>query len=309
MMSSRRFSLGLALLALGYAGVARADTAADAWNAAKASVPTKLQMVVGINLATIKNTQIFKQMYPMMLKQSGAGEKGLDLVKTQCGIDPLNAIEGVVVMMAGEKDGVVYLSTKNIDAAKAKDCLTKVVATEKPGTKVTASAPDAKGVVEFTMSGDKDKGYFAFRPNHVIVTSFDPTSKASLNKWLAPGSAAASGLPLDKAKTSAAVWVVLGSEQLHDPTVKSANVWIDAAGGTLILEAHVVMDSAQSAQSAVDKANKQMAEAQKSGQLPPGLANAIKNVKVTAAGPEMVIKASMAEAEALQLIGGFMQKM
>ncbi len=53
------------------AGVAHADAPGDAWAAAKGVLPGNPYVVVGINLATVKGSTLYQQLFPAVLQQAG----------------------------------------------------------------------------------------------------------------------------------------------------------------------------------------------------------------------------------------------
>src|SRR5829696_95394 len=99
-MTKVRISLAtLAFVALAWAGAARADTPEDAWNTARAVVPANTQMLIGLNISTIKSSTLFQQLYPKMLAQAGNAQNDLENLKAQCGFDLKDAVQGVVVAL------------------------------------------------------------------------------------------------------------------------------------------------------------------------------------------------------------------
>lgn len=304
----RRVSLALAAASITAlaAPAAYADAPGDAWAAAKGMLPATPYVVMGMNVATIKSSTLFQQLYPKMLAQAGEAKEGLDTVQKDCGINVTDAIQGAVVAIDDSNKGIILLSVKGVDQPKINDCLTKVAAKEKKT--ITAGKPDAKGIVEYTSSGEKQKLYIAYLPKGVIALSTDPTDKSLLEKWMA-GKGADAGKPagaaLGKVNTNAAIWGVVAKEQQLEAgmNMKAGYGSADVGGGNITADMRLILGSAKEAADAAAKANTQLEEAKKGNQIPPAMVNVMKTVKITSAADEVQIKASMAEKEALSLIG------
>ena len=308
MRNIRRVSVALSAFVISAitATAARADAPGDAWAAARGMLPANPYVVMGVNVATIKSSTIFQQLYPKMIEQSGEAKQGLEMVKTDCGINVTEAIQGLVVAIDESQKGIILISTKGVDQAKINDCLTKVAAKEKKT--ITAGKPDGQGIVEYTSSGETDKLYIAYLPKGVLAMSTEPKDKALLVKWLGGkgvDTKSPAGGALGKVNTGAALWGVVAKEQkLEDGmNMKAGYGSADVTGGNINADVRLVLGSAKEATDAVVKANTQLEEAKKGGGIPPALQNVIKTLKITSAGEELQIKASMAEKEALGLIG------
>ena len=309
MRNIRRVSLALAFaFSAVVASSARADAPGDAWGAAKSMLPANPYVVMGFNIATIKSSTLFQQLYPKLIAQSGEAKEGLDMVQADCGINVTEAIQGVVVAIDDSNAGIIVLSTKGLDQTKINDCFSKVAAKKEPGKKITAGKPDAAGVVEYTASGEKDAIFIAYLPKGVIVMATDPKDKSLLQKWMGGKGADAKGVAgtaLGKVNTGAAMWgAVVKAEQIDAGlNMKAAYGAADIAGGNIAGDVHVVLGSAKEATEAAVKFNDQLEQTKKGGQVPPAFANILKSVKIAAVGDEVVVKASISEKEALGLAG------
>src|SRR6185503_15909959 len=94
-----RVSLALAAASITAlaAPAAFADAPGDAWATAKGMLPATPYVVMGLNVATIKSSTLFQQLYPKMLAQAGEAKEGLETVQKDCGINVTEAIQGAVV--------------------------------------------------------------------------------------------------------------------------------------------------------------------------------------------------------------------
>jgi hypothetical protein len=306
MRNIRRTSLALCAFAftVAIATAVRADVPGDAWAAARGVLPAKPYVVMGLNVATIKSSALFQQLYPKLLAQAGGAQQGLEMVNKDCGINVTETIQGLVVAIDEAQKGVILISTKGVDQAKIAECLGKVAAKEKK--EISASRPDAAGIVEYAAKGEKDKLYVAFLPKGVLAMSTEPTNKGLLQKWLGgkgvDGKSAA-GAALGKVNTNAAMWGVVAKADQLEPgmNMKAGYGSADITAGNINADLRLILGSAKEATDAVTKATAQLDEAKKSGQVPPALASIVNSVKVSSAGDELQIKASLAEKEALGL--------
>jgi hypothetical protein len=305
--------MALAVAVVGAAGTALADSPGDAWVAAKGLLPATPYIVVGVNLATVKSSTIYQQLFPQLLARAGDAKDGLAKVKTTCGIDVVATVQGGVVAVDETQRGAVYLSTKGLDSGKVTDCLSKMVAKEKDGKKVAATKPDAQGIVEYTSEGDDKKLYLGFLGKGVIVVATDAQDKSLLQKWLT-GKGATAGTPTAKAlgavNTGAAFWIVAAQEKDLAPqvnaTMKAVYGQADVAAGNINADFRVMVANPKQATDLAAFANKQVDDAKKAGQLPAEAMSVMKTLKIAPTGEEVQLKASIPEKDALTLISGAM---
>jgi hypothetical protein len=286
------------------AGAAFADAPGDAWDAAKKMLPKNAIWVGGMNVATIRGSTIFQQLYPKLLASAGEGKDDMEMLKTECKIDVVDAIQGLVVAADDSNKPVVVVSTKGLDKNKVNDCATKV--SKKKGKDLTIGAADSQNIVEYSVKGESDHAFIAYLPKGVMVIAPEGKDKAGLQKWLKGEGAAGQLAPgIAKVNTNAAIWGVYSKAQELEPgmNMKVGYGQADFAAGNISGEVHLQLGSAKEATDAVAKANKQLEDAKKSGNIPPALAGVVKSVKIQAQGDEFQVKAQMAEKEALSIIG------
>jgi hypothetical protein len=296
----------LAFSALSALAPARAEAdAARAWAAAKDNLPAAASTVIVADLGAITKSALFGQLLPLALAQQADARKGLDLVKSTCKIDPLAAIQGLVI--ARDPDGgqgAVYLQLgAGLDQAKLTKCLEDIA--KASGVKDAKLAVKKTGAIT-EIATDKDKAYVSWIGNDVVVVPFDVRSRAQLEKWIGQKGALARspvGKLLAAANTKGTVWGASSLTKQLDAGInmKGAHGALTVAGGNLALEMHVMLDSAKAATEAVAKANAQIAQVQ-AGKLPPNVAAMLKQVSVKATGPEVTIKATVPENEVLSLM-------
>ncbi|HWU88353.1 MAG TPA: hypothetical protein VN253_13800 [Kofleriaceae bacterium] len=296
-------SAALALAALVPAR-AQAD-AGRAWAAAKDNLPANTSMVIGADVGAITKSTLFGQLLPLALSQQADVKKGLELVKASCKIDPLAAIQGLVVARDPDANqGAIYLSLgAGLDQPKLTKCLEEIA--KASGVKdAKLSVKKTGAVTELTM--DKDKAYVSWIGSDVLVIPLDIRDKAQLEKWIGQKGGFARS-PVSKllagASSKGAVWGASSQAKQLDPGInmKGAHGALTMAGGNLGIELHVTLDSAKAAADAVAKANAQIAQVA-AGNLPPNVQAMLKQISVKAAGAEVTIKATVPESEVLGLM-------
>jgi hypothetical protein len=305
MKTIRRVSMVLSAFAMlaAASGAAQADT--RAWTEAKNVLPGGLQVLVGVNVANVRTSQIFQTMYPMILAQAGQGKEGLDLIKKDCGIDVLQTIDSLVVGMGSDEKGLIVIGLKGVDQSGVSSCFTKVAADKEPGKKITATQNG--NVTEYSAAGENDKLYVQWLAKDVIAMGTEPTDSAFLKKMTAGGIKTDT---LGKAAASingdAGLWAVVNkSDTIPDLNAKMSMAYGSAnfASGNIDFNLHVVIDSAAAAAKAATDASAKLDEQKKQSAQ---VASILKSVKVASSGPELVVTGSLVEKDVLALIGQFM---
>ena len=285
--------------------------AGDAWDYAKGVLPADANFVVGADFDALRKTSVFTALYPTFLARSGA-KPYLEEVKTACGLDLKDEIQGVVVAWSDKlEDGAVFLAGPRLEAKEVVDCREKLTAlrsADKKKKKVTASAPGAQGLIEVTVEGEKDKLYFAFPRKGLMVIGFNPTEKPTLARWIG-----GKGLPADgevsrslaKISTAAPVWGAMGAFQkpLGDPDsrVKAGAGQAIRQGEGVKVDLKITMATPKEAQTALDKAKKELADAKKQGP-PPEVVRAMDSAKLTVTGSDLQATFSISDADLISLV-------
>lgn len=296
---------------LAAAFVAAASTAAraesHAWSAAKKTLPANLQVVVGINFDSIRSSQLFQTMWPMLLAQQADTQANLDKFKNTCGFDPIGAFDSVAVGVDDAQQGAIVVSLKGTDQKALEACITKVAKVDGK----TASITKAGALTKYGGLGDKDI-YLKWLSKDTFAIATAPEDKDLLTKYTAGGIDKDKALKsaLASVKTDATVWGVANKQQdLADIHAKMMLGYgsADVKSGVIGAEIHLVVDSAKAATDAAAQANTQLAQVKKSGGIPPAFSGLLSSVKVTSSGSEIVMSASIAEKDLLgllQMMGG-----
>lgn len=281
---------------------AHADS--KAWNAAKAGLPADAQIVIGVDVTAIQQTQTFSALFPKLREKPELAAM-FDALKDSCKVDPLTAVQGVVVAMpVDQSDGAVYLSIAGIDRTKLGECM-KVASEHDKGPKLTVK--QTGNITEMTK--DKETSFLGWIGKDVVVVSFHATDKPSLLKWMGGKGAlgkSAVGKVLGKVNTSATLWGVVDGDKELQPgiTAKRAYGAVTFAKGKLDADLHAVLASAADATTIAGVANQQIADLNKAGAGggPPQVLAMLKTVKVATANDEVVVKASVVEQDLLAVI-------
>lgn len=293
-MSSLRTLAAFALIAASSSSVAHADTS-RAWSAAKASLPADTSVVIGIGVASITKSAVFTKVFPQLLTRAPDVQAGLDAIKAACKLDPLVAIQSVVIgTNADQTAGAVFVGLNGVDQAK----LTACVETGK-GTVVKDG-----NVLKVTF--DKDTMYLAWVTPAVFAFALSTDDKAQLQTWTSgKGSFArgAAGKLVGKTTTGAAAWAVTTvPKTVQDGfDLKRGYGAVTVRGGNLGVDLHIGVASTTSATEIADKATKELAD--NAASMTGDIKALISAVHVTATSDEVIVKATLPEKQLLPLLG------
>jgi hypothetical protein len=278
---------------------AHADTA-KAWTAAKAGLPAEAKIVIGVDFAALQKTQLFAALYAKLVEKAEV-TKVLDTMKSTCKIDPLAAVQGVVIAQsADQQDGAIYLALAGVDRTKLSSCLqTAIQGMDDKAAKVSLKQD---GNITQVITEGKDPQVFGWVGKDVVVVSPHAKDKAAILKWMSGKGALGKtdvGKFLAKVNTSAAVWGAAEATKELEPgiTAKGGYGVVAFAKGNADADVHAVMGDATQAASMATAAKKQLDDAK--SQLPPPLDALLKAVTITAAKDEVILKGSFLEKDLL----------
>jgi len=300
-------ALGVAVALCLFPITARAD-ASKAWAAAKANLPSTASVVVGMDIAALTKTSLFKMAFPLVLSQKPEVKAAFDVIKTTCQIDPLTSIDGFVVGTdKDQKQGAAYISFKGLDEAKIVTCLESLVRSQ--GTKDAKIVVTRDGAVTQLAMG-KDSLYVTWMSGDVVVMALEPKDKAQLQAWTTGKKSLAKGAVgrlVAKVDTRAAFWVASTMEQeIEKMKMQGGYGALALAKGTLAVDLHMVLASAADAKAVADKASAELAVKTNGAGLAPALKPVMQAVKITSAGPEVIVKAAVPEKDLLSIAGALM---
>lgn len=291
-------AIALSTAAVAAPGHARADVA-RAWAAAKAGLPADTKLMVGIDIAAIRQTQLFATYYPKLHDKPDAA-KVLDAIKDGCKVDPAGLVQGIVFGGTdGDQDGAMYVAINGTDRAKLSSCLQAAVQADDKDAKV--SVKQNGNITEVTRGSDTL--YFGWIGKDVLVAPFRAKEKAALTKWMGGKGALAKsdlGKLLAKVNTAATLWAVgLGAKEIQ-PGIDARGGYgaVTYAKGTVNADLHAMLVSPEQATSLANLANQQLDQA-RNGPMPAEFAALIKAITITAAQDEVRVKASMTEKDVM----------
>lgn len=303
-MRSRAFVLA-ALIS--FVPVAAHAAPAKAWAAAKASLPASTEILVGFDFVKLRSTSVFGLAYAMLVAQVPDVKAALDQIKSVCAMDPYKLIDGVVVgMHQDKKQGAVFLAlAKGVNEAKVLSCATKIATAnaEKLVTTKTGTTTE--------IALDANKLYVSWIGKDVLVVPLTFGDKAQLATWTGGNKALTKGGAggiASKINTASAMWAVMNVPQDVDGTKMTAGYGaLSTTKGTFGADLHLVFESTASAKATADKASQELKTMATGKQLDAKLATILKQIIVTATGSEVVVKASIPEADVLGLAGSLLR--
>jgi len=297
---------GMKLQAAALALVATAASAhadSKAWATAKTKLPGGLVGVIGINLGSIKSSELYKQVVPMLEAKAGKAKDNLDKIKATCNIDLTGSIDSVVIAMGGSSDGkddlgVIIVALKGTTQKDLEACGQKVAKSEGKTLSITKDG----AVTKYSGMGDDD-AYVRWLSKDTLAIA---DSKDNVTK-LTAGGIGKDVLATDagKVNTNAAVWVAVNKTQdIDDLKGKMTGGYgtLDLKGGNLVVDAHVILDSPKTAAEGVKQGQAQLDQVKKSGQIPKQFAPMLDSIKLSSNGAELIAKAQVAETDLASLI-------
>jgi len=278
------------------ATAANADS--KAWTTAKAKLPAGMTAIVGVNVAPIKASQLYQQLLPLAMAKSGNAKDHLDKIKATCGIDYSGVLDSIVVGMQDEDHVIAIIQLKGTTQKDLEACGQKVAKAD--GKTLTIKKDGA--VTKYSGMGDDD-AYVRWLSKDSLAISSD---KDTLTKLTAGGMGKDTlASEAGKLNTSAAFWIAVNKQtdidELHGK-MNGGYGTLDLKGGNLVVDAHVVMDSAKTAAEGVKQGQTQLDQIKKSGQIPKQFSPMLDSIKLSSSGSELVAGATVAEADLMSLI-------
>ena len=277
---------------------ARADTA-RAWSAARAGLPADAKLVIGLDLAALKKTQLFTQLAPALLERADA-TKAIDEIKTQCKLDPMAVVQGFVIAMTGDQqEGVAYIAIAGVDKAKLSSCLQRGIQSH--------ADKDAKVTIKHDgnvtqVTDGKDSMFLGWVGKDVVVVPLHTQERATLVKWMGGKGALARtsvGKTLAKVNTSAALWGAGEGAKEFEPgiVIKGGYGAVAFAKGNVDANVHATLENPGQATAMASSAQKQLDEFRQNPLIPSSIGALLKAITIAVAGDEVAIKANVIEKD------------
>ncbi|MCE9573621.1 MAG: hypothetical protein K8W52_10735 [Deltaproteobacteria bacterium] len=208
-------------------------------------MPKDADMVMGIDFARIRSSELFQKYEPQMMAL--AGDK-LARFKDVCGWDPIPKLATATIAIRGERDDqdVTGLIT-GFTRAELLDCLTKAAEKARAAGKPAALTVDGDFV---HLDGGKEPVSFLFVGDGILIArrhGGEGTAGKDVLVALTHQPAAASlvGSPAfmdahGKTRTTDALWFVVNGAA---PALKQMPVAVDLAFGSLDVDAQLSLDA------------------------------------------------------------------
>jgi hypothetical protein len=287
---------GVLAVALSFVSLhAHADN--KAWSAAKVGLSANTKVVVGIDVAALRKTQLFATALPKLLEKAGATEL-FDTVKTVCKLDPVAITQSIVFAASDDDEGAAYIALGGIDKARLSTCLQltsqKLAETDKVTVKHDGNVTQ--------VSDGKESFFVGWVGKDILVVALRPEDKAVLARWMGGKGALAKssvGKRIAKVNTAAAVWGAGEVTQEVQPgvTAKAGYGAIALAKGTLDADLHAVLENAAQAATLASASKQQLDEAKQAIFMPPAVSAVLKTIAITTVNDEVVVKAIVAESD------------
>lgn len=284
------------VMALCASTVAHAET--RAWTAAKKVLPAGLELVAGANVTTIRGTQLFAGLWPILAQKSKDTAMLFDKIKSTCGIDALAQIDSFVIGGSlDDSDSSVFVLALKSTEKDIEQCLVKV---DKALGKTMTIGKDGPYVKYNEGTGD---AYAKWLDSKTVAITLKSGDKDYLAKMTAGGVARDPGV--SGVRTDSSLWFVYDkSADLDQLQTKLSRVYgsADIKGSNVALNAHLVLPDAAAAKSVAQKTNDQLATLKKSGAVPADFAWLAKSLVLVAQGSELVVTATGSDSDVLQLV-------
>jgi len=247
------------------------DTAAGAAGGAATDdlslLPADSEIVVGINLSQLQQSQLWKQFVEPKL-QSSEMQRKLTEFKTRCNWDPMTTTSSIAFgakQLDGGKPSFVLIG-HGVDKAKALDCI------DKSKDEITKDGGEMTKDGDVVLIKDKngDTGAMTFANNSTMVVAFGAErGTAAAVKALAAGTGTLkSSAPFvemyKKVKTSDSLWGLASGKVLDKMPVKATAAYgsINVTDG-LTLDVRVRFEKPDDATQAASMVNAQTKQAAK----------------------------------------------
>lgn len=296
-----------ALVAVALSLLVTGSAAAESksWSAVQKSIDPKAEVVVGINLKSIRTTATYASGLQMLLQQEESAKQAFEMIKTSCSIDVPTAVADAVFVMKDDKPKIMVLGLDGVDEAKAVACLQQIGQAKSGKTDIKISSKKKGKITEYSVPGEDKKLYVAWLAPDVLAFTDDPSDKAKLAKALAGSKPKGLvGTSVSKINTGAAIWAAVAKKDKESfGTMLGGYGQLDVAGGTLTVTAHVIWSKPAEASSALAEAQKGLDQAKTEAAKYPKVQKLLGTVTLGATGKELDVKASVDDKDILSLVG------
>ncbi len=277
-----------------------------AWTAAK-KAHIDAPIIAGIDVASAKSSDSFKQFYPLMLASKPEVKDVLDMLADGCKFDPFVAVHSVVAVVddADDRKGAFYIALKGWDAKKLGACAKKLA---KSKSKELTVGAVKKGIQQLEIKGKDEKLFVGWIGKDVLVITSEPGEKALLEKALGSKGTGEANRLAGKLDTGSTMWAVVIKSQNMQPGIDMKALYgtVKLASGNVDSDVRLVTADAKQATQLVTTVNKELPTLGKS--LPPSAASMLKTLKLSNSGAEVHATASAPEKDVLGLVGMLLKR-
>lgn len=278
-------------------GAARAKaTGGGGLKTAFALFPKESNMIAGINISALRGTALWSKFTPMLQEQAGDDFKEFTAT---CGIDPLNAIDTIIVGGNVKDDKNMVIVVKgNLDKAKVLECAKKISAKENSDLKI-----EEDGQIVGFIEGD-DSMYVAWLDDGTIVTGPGAEgNKDWLKGVLSGGASVADNKELmdlvNNTDSGSSLWFAMIPPADDNPFAAMGGPAPMAMFGSIELGKGLKLDAglryakADDAKMLADQANQMMGPMKSD----PTFGKYLNKTSVSTSGNDMIIKVDLNQAE------------
>jgi hypothetical protein len=263
------------------------------FTAAVASLPADTEMLGSSNLKAVRSTQLWKTLFPELLKMERDVPEAIDKVKKSCSIDLVGSADDVTLGLDSKEKGAIFISVAGVTEAKMLECLQKVAKSE--GESVTSKKTGS--ITEVKSDKSKKSLFYSWQPGDVLVIAIEPEDKAMLERALGGKGALAKGKlsgRIAKANPENALTVISArSIPVEKKTVKAGDLSVSVSGGNVNVALNAEMASSSEADDVVKLAK--LATSLIPKDAPKELERIAKTLSVGSSGPE--VRASLVASE------------
>jgi len=288
---------------------ASAHADSKAWTVGKQVIPAGAQVVGGVNAATLRTSKLYETLMPMVWMQASEAKAQLDLIKQDCGIDVLAAIDSIAFGIDANQSGVVVVALKGTTRKDLEACAHKRA---KADNKTLTIAAEGK-LTKYTGIADKPM-FLDWLANDVVAIATTVDDKDASLKLLGGGVTGDKALkgPLARVSMTATMWGVYNKAEDIGTADAPAHMSLaygsaNLANGNVDANVHLALADAKEASGEVVSLNKQIDQMKKGGP-PPALAGVIKTLALKSDKNEVTATASLPQDDVFGLIGAAMRK-
>lgn len=270
------------------------------FTAAVAALPADTETIGSSNLKSLRSTQIWKTMFPELLKMEQDIPEAIDKVKKSCSIDLVGAADDITLGIDSKEAGAVFISVAGVTEPKLQECLQKIAKSE--GEAITIKKTGS--ITEVKSDKSKKSLFYSWQAGDVLVIAVEPDDKAMLERALGGKGAVAKGklsTRIAKANPENALTLISSkSKQIDKKTIKGGDLALAVSGGNVSLVANAEMGSSSEADDVVKLAKLVSSLIPKDA--PKELERLAKTLAVSSTGSEVKASAVASERDLVSLI-------